>query len=87
MSLVGLEAAYPKDPQFSCTIHLLRYGNTIWGFCDNNLIDKLQCLQNRVCRIITGIGYENADHPSLLKELGLLSIRQLINLDLGVLMF
>ena len=21
-----------------------RYGNTIWGFCDNNLIDKLQCL-------------------------------------------
>ena len=39
----------------------VRYGNTIWGFCDNNLIDKLQCLQNRVCRIIiTGIGYENA---------------------------
>ena len=64
-----------------------RYGNTIWGFCDKNLIDKLQCLQNRVCRIITGTGYENADHPSLLKELGLLSIRQLINLDLGVLMF
>ena len=25
-----------------------KYGNTIWGFCDNNLIDKLQCLQNRV---------------------------------------
>ena len=65
----------------------VRYGNTIWGFCDNNLIDKLQCLQNRVSRIIAGIGYENADHPSLLKELGLLSIRQLINLDLGVLMF
>ena len=64
-----------------------RYGNTIWGFCDKNLIDKLQCLQNRVCRIITGTGYENADHPSLLKELGLLSIRQLINLDLGVRMF
>ena len=46
-----------------------RYGNTIWGFCDNNLIDKLQCLQKSIRRIITGIGYENADHPSLLKEL------------------
>ena len=68
------------EPYFIC-------GNTIWGFCDNNLIDKLQCLQNGVCRIITGIGYENADHPSLLKELSLLSIRQLINLDFGVLMF
>ena len=43
--------------------------------------------QNRICRIITRIGYENADHPSLSKELGLLSIGQLISLDLGVLMF
>ena len=64
-----------------------RYGNTIWGFRGNNLIDKLQCLQNRVCIIITGTSYKNADHPSLSKELDLLSIRKLINLDLGVLTF
>ena len=77
----------PKmSPVHSLVELYFRYGNAIWGFCDN-LIDKLQCLQNRVCRIITGTGYENADHPSLLNELGLLSIRQLINLDLGVLMF
>ena len=61
----------------------VRYGNTIWGFCDNNLIDKLQCLQNRVCRIIiTGIGYENANHPSLLKELVFLVLGNLLTLIL-----
>ena len=68
------------DPYF-------RYRNTIWGFCDNNLIEKLQSLQNRVCRIITGTSYENADHLSTLKELGLLSVRKVINPDLGVVMF
>ena len=30
-----------------------RYGNTVWGLCNDNLIDKLQRLQNRAARINT----------------------------------
>ena len=30
-----------------------RYDNTVWGLCNDTLIDKLQLLQNRVARIIT----------------------------------
>ena len=40
-------------------------------------------MQNRA-RIITGISYEDADHPSTLCQLGWLSIRHLIVLDLAV---
>ena len=44
----------------------LRYGDTVWGLCNGNLIDKLQLLQNRVTRIITGTSYDSANHPSQL---------------------
>ena len=64
-----------------------RYGNTVWGLCNDNLIDKLQLLQNRVVRIITDISYDSADHPLLLTELGWLNIRPLIMFDLGIFMF
>ena len=40
-----------------------RYGNTVWGLCNDNLIDKLQLLQNRVVRIISDTNYDSADHP------------------------
>ena len=64
-----------------------RYVNTVWGLCNDNLIDKLQLLQNRVVRIITDTSYDSADHPLLLTELGWLNIRQLIMFDLGIVMF
>ena len=64
-----------------------RYGNTVWGLCNDNLIDKLQLLQNRVVRIITDTSYDSADHPLLLTELGWLNKRQLIMFDLGIFMF
>ena len=64
-----------------------RYGNTIWGLCIDNLIDKLQRVQNRVARIITDTSYDSADHPLLLTELGWLNIRQLIMFGLGIFMF
>ena len=44
-------------------------------------------MQNRAARIITGISYEDADHPSSLYRLGWLRIRHLIVLDLAVIMF
>ena len=43
-----------------------RYGNTVWGLCYDNLIDKLQLLQKRVARIITDTSYDIANHPLLL---------------------
>ena len=65
----------------------VRYGNTVWGLCNDNLINKLQLLQSRVVRIITDTNYDSADHPLLLTELGWLDIRQLILFDLGIFMF
>ena len=64
-----------------------RYGNTVWGQCHQTLLDRLQSMQNRAARIITGISYKDADHPSILYRLGWLSIRHLIVLDLAVSMF
>ena len=63
-----------------------RYGNTVWGLCNSILIDKLQTLQNRIARIDTDTSYDEADHPVLLRELGWLTIRKLITLDLGIFM-
>ena len=53
-----------------------KYDNTVWGLCNDNLIGKLQLLQNRAVRIITDTSYDSADHPLLLTELGWLKIRQ-----------
>ena len=64
-----------------------RYGKTVWRLCNDNLIDKLQLLQNRVVRIITDTSYDSTDHPLLLTELGWLNIRQLIMFHLGIFMF
>ena len=64
-----------------------RYGNTVWGLCNDNLIDKLQLLNNRVARIISNTSYDSADHSLLLIDLGWLNIRQLIMFDLGIFMF
>ena len=70
----------PVEPYF-------RYGNTNWGLCNSILIDKLQTLQNRIARIVTDTSYDEADHPVLLRELGWLSVRKLITLDLGIFMY
>ena len=57
------------------------------GLCNIILIDKLQTLQNGIARIVTDTSYDEADHPVLLRELGWLSIRKLIALDLGIFMY
>ena len=64
-----------------------RYGNTVWDLCNDNLIDELQLLKNRVARIITDTSYDSADHPLLLIELGWFKIRRLIMFDLGIFTF
>ena len=46
-----------------------RYCNTVWGYCNETLLDKLQVLQNKAARVIKGSKFENTNHPVLLQEL------------------
>ena len=64
-----------------------RYCNIIWGQCNETLKDKLQVLQNKVARIITKVKYEDADHLRLICQLGWLTVRNLIRLDMGIFMY
>ena len=64
-----------------------RYGNTVWDQCHQTSLDRLQSMQNRGARIITGISYEDANHPSILCRRSWLSIRHLTVLDLAVATF
>ena len=54
----------------------LRYCNTTWGKCGQQLISKLQTLQNRAARVVMGIKYEEADHDLLLTSLGWMNVKQ-----------
>ena len=51
------------------------------------LLNRLQTLQNRAARAITGISYEDADHKRILKDLNILNVRQLVELDTASLMY
>ena len=64
-----------------------RYCNTVWGYCNETLLDKLQVLQNKAARVIKESKFENTNHPVLLKELRWLSVRQLIFIDTAILMY
>ena len=60
----------------------LRYCNIIWGQCNETLKDRLQVFQNKAPRTIAKVKYENADHLRLICQLGWLTVRNLIRLDL-----
>ena len=64
-----------------------RYCNTVWGYRNETLLDKLQVLQNKAARVIKGSKFENTNHPVLLKELRWLNVRQLIFIDTTILMY
>ena len=42
-----------------------RYSSTVWGYCNDALIQKLQTLQNRAVRIVTSSKYDTANYPQL----------------------
>ena len=65
----------------------LRYCNTSWGKCGQQLISKLQTLQNRAARVVMGIKYEEADHDLLLKSLASMNVKQLVYYDTASLMY
>ena len=68
------------EPYFS-------YCNTVWGYCDETLVDKLQVLRNKAARVIKGSKLGNTSHPVFLKELRWLNVRQLIFIDTAILMY
>ena len=64
-----------------------RYCNTVWGHCDDTLLNRLQALQNRAARVISYKKYDNTDHERLLKNVKWLNVRQLIMFDTAVLVY
>ena len=68
-----IKGSVPKD--FLVTLYktlvesCLRYCNIVWGQCGNTLIAKVQRLQNKAARIISGTSFEETDHDDLLREL------------------
>ena len=58
-----------------------RYCDTTWRNHETSLLNKLQTLQNRAAWVITGIKYDKVDHSSMLKDLNILNVHQLIKLD------
>ena len=65
----------------------LRYCNTTWGYCGATLLNRLQALKNRAARVIKGLQYDEADYPKILRELGILSVEQLVRLDTASLVY
>ena len=57
--------------------------DVVWGQRNDTLIDRLQLLHNKAARVITEVKYEDTDHLGLICQLGLLTVRGLIKLDLG----
>ena len=55
-----------------------RYCNTVWGQCNETLLDRLQTLQNSAARVIANVSYEAADHSGLLCDYGKLNVHNLI---------
>ena len=64
-----------------------RYCNTVWGNCEQGLLNKLQTLQNRAARIVTRTRYSDADHETILKKLEWLNVRQLAAYETLVIMY
>ena len=50
-------------------------------------MDKLQMLHNGAARVVADVKFEDADHDALLNDLGWLSIRNVIKLDMGVFVY
>ena len=62
-----------------------RYGDIVWRNCGETLLKKLQKIQNRAARIITGSDHDAPSEPLLL-ELGWRNIQELIKYDTVVMM-
>ena len=63
-----------------------RYENIIWGNCGETFFTRLQKLQNRATRIITGSDYGTPVEP-LIEQPEWKTVRELIQNDTSVMMY
>ena len=63
----------------------VRYCSIVWGRCNETQKDKLQALQNKADRTIAKVKFNDADHTRLLQDLDWLNIRNLFELNMGIL--
>ena len=63
-----------------------RYGNIIWRNCGETFLTRIQKLQNREARIITGSDFDTPAEP-LIEQLRWKTVWELIQTDTSVMMF
>ena len=63
-----------------------RHGNIIWGNCEGTFLTRLQKLQNRAARIITGSDYDTPAEP-LKEQLRWTTVNELIQNDTSVMIY
>ena len=63
-----------------------RHGSIIWENCGETFLTRLQKLQNRAARIITGSNYHTPAEP-LIEQIGWKTVRELIQNDTSVMMY
>ncbi len=64
----------------------LEYGILLWGSASQTHLKKLEILQNKAMRIITGVAYNSSSGP-LYKKLNILPLNLLYRMHLGKLMY
>ena len=68
--------------------HKIDYAISVWGYTTAHNIDKVQRLQNRAARILTGnFDYVNTRGIDLVKTLGLTNVSQIRDYCMIILMF
>ena len=63
----------------------IRYGNVVWGSCEEVLLTKLQKVQNRVAHIVTRSEFDVNAEP-LIKKLRWKMLRELVRCDTAITM-
>ena len=67
-----IKGSVPKDSLvtlYKTLVELyLGYCNIIWGQCGSTLTEKVQRLQSKAARIISGTSFEETNHDDLLKR-------------------
>ena len=75
-----------KDIYRSIVEPHLNYRCSVWGCSGITRIESLQKLQNRAARIVTGSSYDAPSEP-LRKELGWLSVKEMIVKETSTMMY
>ena len=80
----------PKEALLAIYLSLieshLHYGISVWGNCGDTLLTRLQKIQNRAARIITGSDEWTPSAP-LLETLGWKNVRELYRQELAIMVF